>query len=116
MEAVIYEDSPLARAFLEGEGEGDSYMDASQQSHDAPEHQTLPQKRFAPSGLHARLRQRLGQPLKIAVPYNGPVARIQHACSVCICWAIATSAIRSSGAYRYKNQHADLFSAASSEF
>jgi hypothetical protein len=74
---------PPRLTVLLGEGEGDSYMD-TQQLQDAPEHHTLPQKQFAPSGLHARLHQRLGQPLMIAIPKNGPVARIQHACSVCI--------------------------------
>jgi hypothetical protein len=42
---------------------------------------------FAPNAvtgtsLQARLRQRLGQPLKISVPDEGPVAQITQACSV----------------------------------
>jgi hypothetical protein len=35
-----------------------------------------------PSGLRAKLRHRLGKPLKIAVPHKGPVAIIQDACHV----------------------------------
>jgi hypothetical protein len=98
-----------------GEGEGDSSMD-TQQSQDAPEHQTLPQKQFAPSGLHARLRQRLGQPLKIAVPSDGPVARIQLACSVRISGLlIVGNALISDPPIQIKSQYADLFSAASRE-
>jgi hypothetical protein len=99
-----------------GEGEGDSSMD-TQQSQDAPEHQTLPQKHFAPSGLHARLRQRLGQPLKIAVPNDGAVARIQHACSVRTSDVLVVgNALISDLSIHYKSQHADLVSAASREF
>jgi hypothetical protein len=42
---------------------------------------------FAPNNmsatsLQARLRQRLGQPLKIAVPEDGPVSQLTQACSV----------------------------------
>jgi hypothetical protein len=64
-----------------GEGRGDSFMD-TQQSQDSTDDPQLQKIQFAPSGLHARLRQRLGQPLKISVPQSGPVARIQNACAV----------------------------------
>jgi hypothetical protein len=35
-----------------------------------------------PTGFSARLRRRLGRPLKIAVPRSGPIGRVQLACSV----------------------------------
>jgi hypothetical protein len=63
-----------------GEGEFDS--DDRQPNHD--EH-AEEQPAFAPRslGLRERLKQRLGRPLKIAVPEKGPVAKIQDVCTVC---------------------------------
>jgi hypothetical protein len=45
---------------------------------------TAAQNDFAPqlSTLHSRLRQRLGHPLKIAIPHKSPVAILQEAYSV----------------------------------
>jgi hypothetical protein len=52
--------------------------------HSQTHRDTVAQNDFAPQpfGLRARLRQRLGRPLKIAVPNKGPVAILQDACSV----------------------------------
>jgi hypothetical protein len=100
MESVVYDDSPLAKVLLEGtrrlsslvwsvlrglqltdqgEGEFDSDDHEVHREEDAAE-----QPAFAPRslGLRERLKQRLGRPLKIAVPGKGPVAKIQHVCTV----------------------------------
>jgi vezatin len=109
MESLLDDESPLAQALLEGihrppvqvfrmnrkltdffvvttaDGQGELSMtsgghpSSSQTSRDTTTtHDYAPH----PSSLHARLRQRLGRPLKIVVPKKGPVAIIQDACSV----------------------------------
>jgi hypothetical protein len=63
-----------------GQGEGEFDSDHQPLEREDPEEQHT----FAPRsiGLRERLRQRLGRPLKIAVPGKGPVAKIQDVCTV----------------------------------
>ncbi len=63
----------------QGEGEFDSNYRPLEREEALEEQPT-----FAPRsmGLRERLRQRLGRPLKIAVPGKGPVAKIQDVCTV----------------------------------
>jgi hypothetical protein len=118
MESVVYDDSPLAKVLLEGnrdiahpvlsrircedgrkicdangtkgEGEFDSNDQQPHREEDATE-----QPAFAPRslGLRERLKQRLGRPLKIAVPEKGPVAKIQDVCTVRYKWATQSTRI-----------------------
>ena len=63
----------------QGDGEFDSDDQLLQREEDAEQ-----QPAFAPRslGLRERLKQRLGRPLKIAVPGKGPVAKMQDVCTV----------------------------------
>ncbi|KAL2065117.1 hypothetical protein VTL71DRAFT_4257 [Oculimacula yallundae] len=80
MEALVFEDSPLAD-YLEGEGgeNSDSIF-----SHDANLPSNASSPSFAPRGrptVRPRFRQKLPPPLRLAIPQNNAVAAIHNTCS-----------------------------------
>ncbi|PMD40150.1 hypothetical protein L207DRAFT_428475 [Hyaloscypha variabilis F] len=80
MEAVVFEDSPLA-GYLEGDG-GEEAQSISSREQDASSSSSSPA--FAPRGrptVRARFRSRLPPPLHIAIPQNNTVAAIHNTCS-----------------------------------
>ncbi|KAF4635485.1 hypothetical protein G7Y89_g2610 [Cudoniella acicularis] len=80
MEAVVFEDSPLADYF-EGEG-GDNLSDGSSKGQGTPS--KTPNPSFAPRGRpiqRPKLRQKLPPPLRIAIPQNKAVAILSKTCS-----------------------------------
>ncbi|KAH7416919.1 Mysoin-binding motif of peroxisomes-domain-containing protein [Cadophora sp. MPI-SDFR-AT-0126] len=80
MEALVFEDSPLAN-YLEGEG-GDDSDSAPNQEPELPSITSSPS--FAPRGrpiVHPKFRQNLPPPLRLAIPQNNAVAAIHNTCS-----------------------------------
>ncbi|KAH6675507.1 Mysoin-binding motif of peroxisomes-domain-containing protein [Halenospora varia] len=80
MEAVVFEDSPLADYF-EGEG-GDSSSDSSSKGQETPSKNA--NASFAPRGRpiqRSKLRNKIPPPLRISIPQNKTVAIIQNTCS-----------------------------------
>ncbi|PVH88622.1 hypothetical protein DL98DRAFT_404210 [Cadophora sp. DSE1049] len=82
MEALVFEDSPLAN-YLEGEGGDDS---DSTPNHEPELPSTTSSPSFAPQGrptVRPKFRQKLPPPLRLAIPQNNAVAAIHNTCSVC---------------------------------
>lgn len=80
MEAVLFEDSPLADYF-EGEG-GDEPATIPNQEHDASSNPPSPS--YAPRGrptVRSKFRHKLPPPLRLAIPQNSAVAIIHNTCS-----------------------------------
>ncbi|KAH6709658.1 Mysoin-binding motif of peroxisomes-domain-containing protein [Leptodontidium sp. MPI-SDFR-AT-0119] len=80
MEALVFEDSPLAD-YLEGEGGDDS---DSLPSHDPDLPSNASSPSFAPRGrptVRPKFRQNLPPPLRLAIPQNNAVAAIHNTCS-----------------------------------
>ncbi|KAH8813988.1 Mysoin-binding motif of peroxisomes-domain-containing protein [Hyaloscypha sp. PMI_1271] len=80
MEAVVFEDSPLA-GYLEGEG-GEEAQGIPGREQDASSSSSSPT--FAPRGrptVRARFRNKLPPPLRLAIPRNNTVAALHNTCS-----------------------------------
>ncbi|KAH7364606.1 Mysoin-binding motif of peroxisomes-domain-containing protein [Rhexocercosporidium sp. MPI-PUGE-AT-0058] len=80
MEALVFEDSPLAD-YLEGDGGNDS---DSIPSHDPESLSNASSPSFAPRGrptVRPKFRQNLPPPLRLAIPQNNAVAAIHNTCS-----------------------------------
>jgi hypothetical protein len=98
MEAVVFDDSPLAE-YLEGvswlhaftheltdfsAGEGGDYPHGLSSLEPEPS-STSPSPSFAPRGrptVRSKYRQRLPPPIRLAIPQNNTVAAIHDTCSV----------------------------------
>ncbi|TVY59167.1 hypothetical protein LCER1_G000175 [Lachnellula cervina] len=81
MEAVVFEDSPLAD-YLEGEGGEGSSNASSSPGHDASPKLLSPS--FAPRGrptARLKFRQKLPPPLRLAIPPKNAVALLHNTCS-----------------------------------
>ncbi|KAH8815133.1 Mysoin-binding motif of peroxisomes-domain-containing protein [Xylogone sp. PMI_703] len=83
MEAVVFQDSPLAD-YLEGKGEGGSVSEWADAESKGDDDSAPPSPSFAPRGkptARLKFRQSLPPPLRLTIPRNVAIAAIHDTCS-----------------------------------